>query len=215
MGNGWRLNLIRPNKSVEVAVTRGWAEALQDLDKWMSTELIDAMVYGGIGIQGINDTPFYRFISSPDGLSELGIEASEPPRLLEAYKASFKISRNNHMIVITFGDAARLKMGTPHPAAGTGFLQITSWMEWILDGKTVGSGYVPRAKLPSGAQKSIRVQSSPGGLMLPRGALGSTGLWRFPTNIYDYDRAWLASNVGKINDAVVNQLAVFLTRRLK
>jgi hypothetical protein len=181
----------------------------------MSTDLINAMVHGGFGIQGIEDTQFYRFISSPDGLSELGIEKSEPPRLLDAYKTSFKVSRNNRMLVLKFGDTARLKLGTPHPATGTGFLQITSWMEWILDGTNVGSGYVPRAKLPSKTQKSIRVRSSPGGLMLPRGVFGSTGLWRFPANLRDYDREWLANNVGKIQDAIINQMAVLLTGRLK
>ncbi len=215
MANGWELDLIRPADAITIALGRGWADALQDLEKWMSIELIDAMIFGGLGIKGIVDTPFYKFISSSEGLSELGIEKSEPPRLLEAYKTSFNISRSGRMIMLSFGDTARLKIGTPHPASGTGFLQIASWMEWILDGINVGSGYVPRVKLPSKVQKSIRVRSSPGGLMLPRGAFGSTGLWQFPANLQDYDREWLANNIGKIQDVVIDQMTVFLERRLR
>lgn len=214
MANGWELTLIRPTEAVTLAVNRGWAKALQDLAKWMENDLIHAMIFGGLGIQGIAETSFYNFISSPEGLSELGIEKNEPSRLLEAYQSAFKISKNNRILMLQFGDTARLKLGTPHPASGTGFLQISSWMEWILDGVNVGSGYVPRAKLPPKAQKSIRISSAPGGLMLPRGAFGSSGLWRFPADLRDYDRQWLKDNIGKIQDAIINQMAVFLTARL-
>lgn len=214
MANGWRLELIRPTEAVTLAVNRGWAEALKDLAKWMESDLINAMIFGGLGIQGIAETSFYDFISSPEGLSQLGIEKSEPPRLLEAYKSAFKISTNRRILMLQFGDAARLKLGTPHPASGTGFLQISSWMEWILDGVNVDSGYVPRAKLPPRAHKSIRINSAPGGLMLPRGAFGSSGLWKFPINLRDYDRRWFTDNVGKIQDAITNQMVVFLTARL-
>jgi hypothetical protein len=84
------------------------------------------MVFGGFGIQGISQTAFYRFISSADGLSQLGIPATEPPKLLKAYEKTFKVSLNNTMFVMRFGDVAALKMGTPHPAAGTGNLRIGS-----------------------------------------------------------------------------------------
>jgi len=172
------------------------------------------MIYGGLGIQGISQTTFYRFISSPEGLSELGIESSEPPRLLDAYRDSFKVSRNNKIIMLKFGDVARLKLGTPHPASGTGFLQIDSWMEWILDGVNVGSGYVPRTKLPRNAQKRIRINSAPGGLMLPRGVFGSTGSWRFPTSLNDYDMDWFKTNIAAIESAITDAITLFLTRKL-
>lgn len=214
MANGWRLDLVRPVDAVVLAVNQAWAGALQDLEKWMRSDLIDALIFGGFGIQGIAQTPFYLFISSPDGLSELGIEKSEPLNLLDAYKSSFSISRNNKILILQFGDTARLKMGTAHPASGTGHLQISSWMEWILDGVNVGSGYVPRGKLPKNTQKSIRISSAPGGLMLPRGVFGSSGMWKFPSNLRDYDRTWVAANSGKIQDAIVSQMAAFLSKRL-
>lgn len=216
MANGWRLDLINPVDAITVAINKGWAKALQDLVKWIKKDLIDAMIFGGLGIQGIAETQFYQFISSPDGLSELGINKGRPPLLLKAYKNSFKVSTNNRILLLQFGDTARLKLGTPHPASGTGHLDIASWMEWILDDITVGSGYVPRAKLPKGKglRKAIRITSAPGGLMLPRGVFGSTGLWRFPANLRDYDRRWLADNIDKIRDAIVNQMTVFLTIRL-
>lgn len=214
MARGWHVSLVKPTEIITSAVQRAWGDSLDDLEKWMSSDLVVAMVDGGLGIDGIASTPFYRFISSPDGLSQLGIEKTEPPKLLNAYKRSFKVSRNRKLIVLKFGDTARLKIGTPHAAAGTGNLNVASWMEWILDGVNVGSGFVPRGKLPAKAQKSIRVKSSPGGLMLPRGAFGSIGMWRFPSALQNYDRKWLEANIGKIQKAIIDQMTMFLTRRL-
>lgn len=214
MANGWRLDLIDPVNSVTIAVNKAWAEALQDLEKWMRSDLIDALVFGGLGIQGIVQTPFYLFISSPEGLSELGIEKTEPPKLLDAYKASFSIARNNRMLILRFGDTALLKMGTAHPASGTGRLTITSWMEWVLDGVNSDAGYVPRSRVPAGAQKHIRIHSAPGGLMMPRGVFGSSGFWKFPSTLLDYDRKWVSNNSSKIEDAIVHQMTIFLSKRL-
>jgi len=115
---------------------------------------------------------------------------------------------------LRFGDTARLKLGTPHPAAGTGHLQVESWLEWILDGEVVKSGFVPRGKLPASAQKRIRISSGPGGLMLPAGAFGSTGLWRFPGVLQDYETAWMKDNIKKIETAITDKMTVFLSRRL-
>jgi hypothetical protein len=136
----------------------------------MSKDLVRALTFGGHGIQGIAQTDFYRFISSPDGLSQLGIESTEPPRLLEAYeKSGFKVSKNRSTLLLQFGRVAQLKLATPHPAAGTGHLHIESWLEWIVDKKSVDSGYVPRSAIPKQTQKSIRLGSPLGGLMLSRG----------------------------------------------
>jgi hypothetical protein len=92
-----------------------WALALQDLKKWAAKDLVRAMTFGGMGIQGIAQTPFYRYISSEEGLSQLGIQKADPPRLLEAYEKTFKVSANNTMMLIKFGDIAELKTHTPHP----------------------------------------------------------------------------------------------------
>jgi hypothetical protein len=173
------------------------------------------MVYGGQGIQGIAETPFYRFISSPDGLSQLGIEKTEPPKLLQAYERTIKVIRSGRTVKIRFGDMALLKMATPHPASGTGNLQVESWLEWIFDGTTVERGFVPRARLPKGAQKSIRVGTSPGGLMLPRGSFGSAGVWRFPQQLADFERVWFQTNIDKIQKLIQKQIIVFLNKGLK
>lgn len=215
MVKGWELTLINPSSVVRVALQTAWKEALQDLMSWIESTLVPAMIFGGLGIKGIAETPFYKFISSPDGLSQLGIESSEPPKLLDAYLNSIKVLRNNNLIVLKFGDVAQLKMGTPHPASGTGFLHIESWMEWILDGVAVNSGFVPRSKLPTASQKSIRVSSAPGGLMLPKGAFGSTGLWRFPINFNDYDTRWIQENAKAIELAMTDKMIIFLNNKLK
>lgn len=214
MKKGWKLKLIRPAEAVRVAVDKAWSLALKDLSSWAETSLVDAMVDGGLGVEGIAQTEFYRFVSSPEGLGQLGIERTEPPKLLAAYRRSFKVSSTNRLLLLRFGDMAQLKMGTPHPAAGTGHLQIESWLEWIVDGDTVQSGYVPRERLPVSAQKRIRIDSAPGGLMLPRGAFGSLGSWAFPASLRGYERKWFKDNVKKIEKAITRKMVVFLTRRL-
>lgn len=215
MVKNWELNLIRPTAAVTVALRLAWADTMRDLHSWMESELVPALVHGGRGIQGIAETPFYKFISSDNGLSQLGIEKTEPPRLLQAYQDSMKVSHNNTMVFLRFGDVARLKLGTPHPANGTGLLQVESWLDWIIDGVNVNSGFVPRTKLPKSAQKNIRISSAPGGLMLPKGLFGSTGLWRFPTRYKDYDVRWVANNVGGIEKAITNKAVFLLSQHLK
>ena len=214
MVKGWNLRLIRPIDSIKVAVNKAWAQALKDLEGWMERDLINALVNGGFGIQGIKETSFYGFISSPEGLSQLGIEKSDPPKLLEAYRRTFKVSKTNTMLVFKFGDTARLKLATPHPYANNGHLHVQSWLEFIVDGVQAKSGFVPRAKLPKAAQKNIRVKSAPGGLMLPQGKAGSTGAWRFPAQFQKYEVKWFQSNVAKIEKAIQEAMARFLTKRL-
>jgi hypothetical protein len=186
--------------------------ALKDLQKWIETDLVRAMVYGGLGLQGIADTPFYKFVISPDGLSQLGIEKTEPPKLLAAYERTIKVSRTNNLVKIQFGDMAQLKLATPHPASGTGHLQIESWLEWVTDKKKVQSGFVPRSRVPKAIQKNIRVKSAPGGLMLPKGTFGSTGLWRFPPQLADFEKRWLRANAAKIEKLLQQQSIVFLSK---
>jgi len=214
VARGWELKLSQPNKAIELAVGKAWGEALKDLSSWMQKDLVRAMVRGGLGIQGIEQTNFYRFVSSPEGLSQLGIEKSQPPKLLDAYERTFKVTVSNKEITLRFGDAAKLKLATPHPAAGTGHLNIRSWLEWVVDDVRVGSGFVPREDLPEQSRKRIRVKTAPGGLMLPRGSFGSSGLWRFPDRLKDYERDWLNSNLSKIQKAIEDQMTVFLSRRL-
>lgn len=216
MARPWKLKLIRPKDKIEASVREAWALALGDLQKWMSKDLVRAMVFGGHGIQGIAQTDFYRFISSPDGLSQLGIEATEPPRLLQAYeRKAFKVVRNRNTLMFLFGDVAQLKMATPHPANGTGNLHLESWLEWIIDQKTVDSGFVPRSRIPGGAQNAIRLGQPLGGLMLPRGVFGSTGQWRFPAQHINYDVKWLEANIKKIEKAIIDQAVRFLQARLR
>lgn len=112
------------------------------------------------------------------------------------------------------GDRAILRLATKHPAAGTGFLDVSSWLEWVIDGEIVNRGFVDRSKLTSNAQKSIRLGQPLGGLMLPRGAFGSPGTWKFPAHLQDYESKWLAANASKIEEVVFNKLREFLSQRL-
>jgi len=177
------LRLVNPGPAIRKVVFEAWEMALTDLAKWMEKDLVKALVFGGLGIEGIAQTPFYKFITSAEGLSQLGIEKTEPPRLLRAYeKTAFKVTAHKRVIHLKFGDIVKLKAATPHPANGTGNLQIESWLNWIVDGEPVlGRGFVPRRDIPENVQEKIRLGSPLGGLMLPKGALGrSLGSWRFP-----------------------------------
>jgi len=180
----------------------------------MSKDLVRAMVRGGMGIQGIKDTEFFRFISSPDGLSQLGIPSTEPPKLLKAYESSaFRVKRKGDTLKLEFGNVAALKAATKHPAAGTGHLTISSWMEWVFDKKQVNSGFVPRRKV-LGGQRSIRLGSPLGGLMLPRGALGSSGLWRFPEALLNYEDKWVSENTSKIQEAIDKKVVELMNKNI-
>lgn len=213
MARNWNLKINAPVQAVQKALNENWQKATKRLSKWLETDLVRAMVYGGFGIQGISQTAFYKWISSPDGLSQLGIEKSEPPKLLEAYERTIKVSRSGSIVKVKFGDVALLNIATPHPAAGTGNLRVASWLE-LID-LAVGEGFVPRNRLPKEVQKSIRIDTAPGGLMLPQGAFGSTGLWRFPAQLADYEDKWFRENISKVQKAVQDQLIVFLNQSSK
>lgn len=211
------IRLIKPEQAVRKVVHRAWEQALGDLEIWMRRSLVKALTFGGLGIQGIAQTPFYRFISSSEGLSQLGIDKSQPPKLLRAYeRTAFSVKTQKRVITLTFGKVAKLKAATPHPASGTGQLRISSWLEWILDKKIVlGRGFVSRRDIDIKGQDRIRLEAPLGGLMLPRGALGkSLGVWRFPAEFVNYEDKWLIANVAKIEKAIINQMIKLFQKRL-
>lgn len=211
------IKFIKPEKAVRKVVNRAWEQALGDLERWMRKDLVKALTFGGLGIGGIAQTPFYQFISSPEGLSQLGIDESQPPKLLKAYETTaFSIKAKKRIITLRFGNVAQLKSATPHPASGTGKLKISSWLEWILDRKVVQDrGFVSRKDLGGGALGRIRLNAPLGGLMLPRGAVGkSLGVWRFPAQFINYEDDWLIGNIAKIEKAIIAQMIKLFQRRL-
>lgn len=210
--------LANSKEKIEKALRRGFALALGDMKSWVEGSLIPALVFGGLGIRGLAKTPFYKWISSPEGLSQLGIPPSEPPKLLQSYEQNaFKVSHNNSTLLLHFGDVAQLKLDTAHPATGTGQLQVESWLDWIIDPVEVvdNYGYVERQDLPKNFHKFIRLSSPLGGLMLPADKFGSMGQWEFPARYQNYDIAWLKQNENRIINAISKQLIKFLNARLK
>lgn len=203
-----------PSQEIKLAFKQAGPVAMNKLSQWVATDLMKSLIYGGHGIQGISETEFYKFITSPEGLSQLGIPATEPPKLLKAYERAFKIKKQGDTLSFEFGDYAVLKMGTPHPAAGVGYLDVQSWLELIVDDKTIGRGFVPRSQLKGSAQSAIRLDAPLGGLMLPRGAFGSSGLWRFPQALANFEEKWLASNIGRIEDILIEKLVEFAAEAL-
>jgi hypothetical protein len=186
------------------------------LETWMRAVLIPAMVDGGLGIQGIAQTEFYHYITSDAGLSELGIKRDDPPKLLNAYRTkAFSVIKKGKTISLRFGNVSDLKLQTPHPYAGVGHLKVTSWLEFFTDKVKIKSGFVPRNKIPKQTQRAIRLSDPLGGLMLPGGILGSSGGWQVPSKFFNYDKLWFQSNIGKINQAILNQANIILRDVLK
>lgn len=181
----------------------------------MQYQLVPALVDGGLGIQGISQTAFYRFITSNDGLSQLGIRPGDPPRLLEAYRKTFKIKMRGNKLELQFGDIRKLKLATPHFASGTGRLRVKSWLEWAVDGRTEPAGYVPRAALPKGMHRAIRLNPPLGGLMLPRGSFRSSGMWSLPPFAQVYEFLWFKQNQFAIENAIADALRKILQRQFR
>ena len=50
--------------------------------------------------------------------------------------------------------------------------------------------------------------------MLPKGRFGSTGLWRFPPQLANFEKKWLQANAAKIEKAIQQQAIMFLSKRL-
>ncbi len=212
----WSLSLIRPVSTIKTGILNARNRAIVRMADWTVQNLLPAMTYGGLGIQGISETSFYRFITSDDGLSQLGIRPQDPHDLLRAYIDSFEVKAQNGLLIFRFGNEAELKLGTPHWATGTGKLKVDSWLDWILDGEKVDdAGYIPRNEIPQKLQGNIRLNDPLGGLMLPQGALKkSTGHWEFPTMFKEYSIEWLKQNATVIENVIVSAFVGILESEL-
>lgn len=215
MAGKWSIKLINPDHIIKQAVSQIWAGVMADMEKWITKELVPALTYGSaspkgnLGLQGIADTAFYKFITGPQGISELGISPVDAVKLLRAYENSMKVSYNNNLIILRFGDMAQLKAATPHSDKD---VTVQSWLEWIVDGVPIaGYGFVPANELPKNLQDTPR--SRPGGLMLKKGEYGSTGQWKFPQQFAHYDSDWLAFNAAKLEKLIVEQAIIFFNKR--
>jgi hypothetical protein len=51
--------------------------------------------------------------------------------------------------------------------------------------------------------------------MLPAGAFGNRGLWRFPDSLLNYEDEWFRDNVSAIQIAVLTQAVAIFSRNLK
>lgn len=183
----------------------------------MSGPILEALINGGMGLEGIAQTPFYQFITSSEGLSELGVEATEPPKLLKAYRDTFRVDVRGTALSFYFGNVYNLIRATPHPASGTGQLKIGSWLRWAVDGQKVNDrGFVPRNRLPKvdKLRKRIRLGDPLGGLMLPANRFGSTGRWELPIVFRNYADEWFVKNKARLEELIVKYIEFIFASEL-
>ena len=183
----------------------------------MSGPVLNALIHGGMGLEGIAQTPFYKFITSNEGLSELGIPETEPPKLLKAYKDTFRIDVRGNSLAFYFGNVYNLIRATPHPATGTGQLKIGSWLRWAVDGQKVNDrGFVPRSRLPKAGtlRGRIRLSDPLGGLMLPANRFGSSGRWELPIVFRNYADEWFIKNKARLEALIVKYVEFIFTSEL-
>lgn len=197
-------------------IVNAWKRAIIRVENWLQSHFVHALVYGGMGIQGIAQTSFYKWVTSPNGLSQLGIPPTEPPKLLDAYMKTFRVDMIGSTISLEFGNVYNLIRATPHPSNGTGNLKIGSWLRWAVDDQKVSDrGFVPRSKVPKGRlQDRIRLNNPLGGLMLPGGAYGSTGRWELPAFLRTYADEWFLRNRKVIEQLIMEQLEAALIQEL-
>lgn len=209
MAKAWELQILTPKRELYRVLRDGVNRAINQLAIWIADDLVRAFVYGGHGINGLISTDFYKFIISPQGLSELGIELATATKILDAYLEAFEVRVKKGQITLLFGDIAKLKLKTPHPATGTGKLRVESWLDWIVDGERVlDAGFVPRSTVEEyrpAATKFIRLRDPLGGLMLPNRRMRSIGHWSFPTKYLDYATDWLNANKPAIELAIITK----------
>lgn len=222
----WKLEWIgQPTIPTRQHIRNSFKAALLRLEPWIQQSLVPALVYGGLGIQGIAQTTFYTFITSNEGLSQLGIRREDPPKLLQAYLDSHKLIRKGTFLELRFGHPDKLIKGTRHWAHGTGLLRIGSWMNWVLKDEIVQNfGFVTRAALPKWMQRRPRLKAPLGGLMLnkdrPIGGgktaalLGNKGHWEFPNSLKDYYVTWFTQNQAQIAKAIEDRFVIQLQRSL-
>lgn len=217
-----------PKKVITEAIKKAAKDAFPEVRDFIKGEIIPALIFGTGSLSNrllsISNTSFYKWVSSEEGLSQLGIEATEPPKLLEAYQETLKVGRNATTISFNFGDVVQLMLFTPHPASGTGKLTIESWLEWVFDDVTAPEhGFVSRARirrLPDSddverLESFIRLGAPLGGLMLPHGQIGSFGFWEFPETLKDFETDWLAKNLDIVNELMVEKYVDAIERKLK
>ena len=66
----WEIKLLKPVETLTAHAGKAWERSMPEIEQWMRTDLVKAMVYGGHGITGIAQTPFYKYVTSARGLSE-------------------------------------------------------------------------------------------------------------------------------------------------
>ena len=213
----WKVKLVgQPTKQTKIILRTAWRNSVQSLAVWLKTTLLRSMVYGNpsLGIRGISQTPFFKFITSKQGLSELGITLADTQKLLRAYEKSFKVSIRGTRITFKFGVVRDLIVNTPHPS------EQKSWMEWVIgiDGSggqpVINRGFVSRQDLSSSARDHIRLSPPKGGLMLPKGKSNSRGFWQFPKHLQNYSDDWFNQNQVAIQTAIANKITVLLRQEL-
>ncbi len=157
--------------------------------------IIDGLIFGGKGWQGLVDTPAWKWINSTKGYGQLGFSNPlEPLNLLNALRKSWTVHKVKQVNMsgsiqigfsFTFGDITALRQATIHPAAGYGKLPADrSWFDWVYSGLVLQEVNYHFTKTgPTKGSRSSVIAGKDAGLMKPG------GLWQVtPRFRIDFDR---------------------------
>lgn len=228
----FELNQFNNLDAIVKAIRRRTSRAMSLSVFPVQERLRKSVVNGGDRIRGFSSTNTWKWISSPEGLGQIGFtDASQATAVFQAIEQSIRVKTANQsgskILLIGLLNMMVLARATPHPAtSSTPKLNIESWfVDWILDQKSVtDAGFVDlRTFLKTQTDRGRKIRTYPrsfniaglggAGFMLPGGFSGSRGTWRVPAGVGGEDiRQWLAGNIPGIRFIIEDELSkAFLT----
>lgn len=180
------------SKQIMKVIQQRFVKAAHDGRKVIQDRIGNGLATGQDGFVGILETPIGFWITSPEGLGELGFPSLLPiDDLMNGIKASTEVRASQTLgfeLHLNLFNLVVVGNFTPHPASkNTPSLRIKSWfVDWFINKQGVhDAGFVNIKKLenPKTLPRSYSAAGDQAGFMLKFPHLGSTGSWNVPRGL--------------------------------